>query len=118
MHLITRRKVLVFAALAAVMLLGVSWRFGWFDREPSHHGKTVTEWLDSLVLYTNEVRSNGDGVTVYRTPDAIAADPAFQALQAIGSRAVPVLIEHIAEPAGYPPEMRSSERWGVRLQWA
>src|SRR5262245_23094947 len=117
MHRITRKRSLVVGAFAALMLLGVSWRLGWFRSEPSRHGKTVTEWLDSLVLYTNMSQPNGDVVTVYRPPDQIVADPAFQALQTIGSRAVPVLMERIAEPAGYPPEMSRSERWSTRLLW-
>jgi len=54
MQFITRKKLLVFVLLAAVMLLGISWRFGWFEREPSYGGKTVTEWLDNLVLYSDE----------------------------------------------------------------
>jgi len=118
MYCITRKKLSVFALLAAVMLLGVSWRFGWFDREPSYRGKTVTEWLDRLVLYSDEQRSNGDGFTIYRAPNAITNDPAFQALRAIGSRAVPVLLERISEAAEFPSEMRWSKRWSVRLQWA
>lgn len=42
-HRITRMRLLVVGALAAVTLLGVSWRLGWFRSEPSRHGKTVTE---------------------------------------------------------------------------
>jgi len=111
MHCVTRKRLFVFALFAAVMLLGVSWWFGWFDREPSYGGKTATEWLDRLVLYGDEQGSNGDVFTIYRAPSAITEDPAFQALRGIGSRAVPVLMERISEPAEFPSEMRWSKRW-------
>ena len=116
-HRITRKRLLVLAGLSIVILLGLSWQLGWFQREPSHNGRTVTEWLDSLALYTKVTQPNGDIVMVYRSTDEMVADPAFQALQAIGSRAVPVLIKRIAEPADYPDGMSRSGRWMTRLQW-
>jgi len=117
MHLSSPQKKAGLPLIVLVVLLLAGWQFGWLDREPRHQGKTVTEWLDSLVLYTYETESNGDVVTVSRLPDEIVIDPAFQALQAIGSRGVPVLMERIAEPAGYPPEMSHSERWKVWFRW-
>jgi hypothetical protein len=109
MYRITRKRSLVFAALAAIMLLGFAWRF----REPSYDGKTVTEWLDRLVLYTYAKTPNGDA-EICRAPEAIAADPAFHALMAIGSRGVPVLTQRISDPAEVPPGMTLSTRW----RWA
>jgi len=117
MHLSSRQKQVGLPLLALVVLLLAARQFGWPDREPRHEGKTVMEWLNSLVLYTNETRSNGDVVRVYRPRDQIVSDPAFQALQAIGSRGTRVLMERIAEPAGFPPEMSRSERWRTRGRW-
>jgi len=118
MHRITRKRSLVFAALAAMLLLGFAWRFGWFNLEPSYEGKTVTEWLDRLVLYTYKQDPNVGISQIDRTPEAIAADPAFHALMAIGSHGVPVLTQRISDPAEFPPEMRLSERWSTRWRYA
>jgi hypothetical protein len=117
MHLSSLQKKVGLALLAIVVLVVAVWRIAWHDREPRHQGRTVTAWLDSLVLSTNETRRNGDVITVYRAPNEIVADPAFQALQTIGARGVRVLMKRIAEPAGYPPEMSRSERWSTRWRW-
>jgi len=114
MHLITRKRSLVFAALAVMMLLG----FVWQSREPSYEGKTVTEWLDRLVLYTYKQDPNLGTLQIDRTPEAIAADPAFHALMAIGPRGAPVLTQRISDPAEFPPEMPLSERLSIRWRWA
>ena len=117
MHRITRKRLLVFTALVATMLLGIVWCFIWCHREPSYGGKTVTEWLDSLVLYTYEQRSDGVVARILRSAQDVVADPAFHALSAIGPRAAPVLEQRISEPAGFPPEMPRTERWSTRLRW-
>src|SRR5438128_612576 len=116
MHLSSRQKKVGLLLLALVVLLLAAWQFGWLDQEPRHGGKTVTQWLDSLVLYTYE--QHHDGVyDILRSPEAIASDPALHALSAIGSRAVPFLMRRVAEPAEFPQTTALSERWKVWLRW-
>lgn len=104
----------MFAVLAAVVAV-TSWYF--LIREPSHNGKTVTEWLDGLVLQTSRIEDNGD-VTIHNRPTKeIAADPAFTALSAIGPRAVPVLLKHIKARANYPSDLDLKERLEMRWRW-
>jgi hypothetical protein len=45
------KKVIIIVAAVAVALLFVGVERAWFAAEPVWRGKTVTEWLDHLVLY-------------------------------------------------------------------
>ena len=71
------RKVkasIVFAVLAVVLFF-IGTQRAWFATEPAWRGKTVTEWLDRLVLYDFQTDATGTAM-VPRSPERIATDPA------------------------------------------
>jgi hypothetical protein len=69
-----------------------------------------------MVLFHYERDSAGTR-EVHRSANAIASDPAFQVLLAMGDKAVPTLIERMTEPAELPSELTRSERWNTELRW-
>ena len=112
---ISKNRILVASGLAAILLLIPSVVY-WSNYEPSYAGKTITEWLDSLVLYTNEPSDRGV-TTVHRKAREIEADPAFAALSHIGPRAIPTLVQCIQDRAEFPPDTKLSQRLKLRLKW-
>ena len=113
---VMRKRIWTIAAVTVVSLVGGILLLAWFSREPSHNGKTVTEWLNALELYSRQPNATGIEV-VLRSPDAIAADPALHALTNIGPSAVPVLMRRISEPAELPQTMTLPARWKFWAQW-
>ena len=100
--------------LGLLLLLALlAWWQGWFAAEPVYHGRTVTQWLDAMPLYDEVRNSDQTGQRMWydqRTPEAVAADPALQALLALGSQAVPALRTHLTEPIKPRP-------WWQQLQY-
>ena len=110
-----RASALVGAILAGILIL-VAWQRGWFSGEATYRGRSTTEWLDKLVLY--EYRSQPEATWIDpRPPAAIAADPAYQALLKIGSKAVPVYRETLSDRAEWSPEVTTFKRWNMWMQW-
>src|SRR6185436_4286161 len=109
------RLALAATILAAILLL-VAWQRGWFSRESTYRGRTVTEWLDKLVLFDYREIPGGTQI-VPRTPETVMRDPAFQALQRIGPKAVPILVQRVSDRADWGPEVTAPKRWKMWLQW-
>jgi hypothetical protein len=111
------RKGIIAVAVVAVVLLIVGTERAWFAAEPAWRGKTVTEWLDRLVLY--ECRTNAVGIsTIPRSPQRLARDPALAAILKMGSKATPILLQRLEEraqwdrAAGAVPRTKLWIRWG------
>ncbi|HTH50277.1 MAG TPA: hypothetical protein VMB21_22380, partial [Candidatus Limnocylindria bacterium] len=96
------RKLPLLLSLGLLLpLAALAWWQGWFASEPVYHGRTVTQWLDSMALY-DDVREWDQNPRVTfedpPTPEVVAADPALQALLAMGPIALPALKRHLMEP--------------------
>lgn len=110
------RKSCVAATVLAGVLLLIAVERGWFAAEPTSRGKTVTEWLDRLVLY--EYQTSPQGVEmVVRSPEDVARDPAVEALVRIGPRATPILVERLQERGQWDPKEGSSHRVKLWARW-
>ncbi|HTH47549.1 MAG TPA: hypothetical protein VMB21_08570, partial [Candidatus Limnocylindria bacterium] len=98
----------------------LAWWQGWFASEPVYHGRTVTQWLDSMAIY-DELRNRDEtGQSTFNTerkPEAIPADPALRALLALGPRAVPALRIHLTAPPSPRPWLQRIQHWGEEV-WA
>jgi len=119
---LSRARKTTFSALAAtVVLIVVGWQFRWFASEPAYRGRTVSEWLDKLTVYDTElgVTSHGEPWSrlVSRAVQTVTNDPAFVALMKLGPKAVPILMQRVMEPAGWPPEVGSMSRSKMWLEW-
>jgi RNA polymerase sigma factor (sigma-70 family) len=113
----TKAKTATVAAATVLLTIGtttvvVQKTFG----EPSHGGKTVTEWLDQLVIYDYVRNAQGTRV-VFRGAEAVTNNAALHALLKIGSRAVPVLVQRIQDRAEWPPEISQAVRAQRWLEW-
>ena len=104
------RKICCGLAAAIVVLLLIGSQRGWFAGEPTCEGRTVTQWLDHLVL--NDFSSG-----FAKPATAVTNNPAFRALLKIGPKAVPVCIERVVEPAEWPPETGGWTRLRLWLEW-
>ncbi len=104
------RKIhLLFGLGLLLPLTALAWWQGWFASEPVYHGRTVTDWLDAMAIY-DEMRSSDEtgqhSWNDQRTPEAIAADPAMQALLALGPKGVPALRAVLRTPPAPPSRWR------------
>src|SRR5260221_11624623 len=102
------RAGLVLAIFAAVLMI-IGWQRAWFATEPASRGKTVSEWLDLLVLYDYQTNAAG-AAEVPRSPQRIANDPALQALLRIGAKATPILIKRLTDRAEWDPSQNPVPR--------
>src|SRR5262245_38158038 len=85
-------------------------------REPSYAGRTVTQWLDRLVLYDYREESSSVS-TIYRAPEVITNDVAFRALLQIGVRGVPILVQRIQDRAEWAPTVPPFKRLRQSVEW-
>lgn len=109
------RAGLVLAVFAVVLSITGLQR-AWFAGEPAYRGRTVTEWLDQLVLYDDQKDATGT-TTVPRAPDRVAHDPALKALLRIGQKATPVLVERLQERAQWDRNEGSMPRMRLWIRW-
>jgi len=108
-------RAIILLAVFAVVLLFVGSQRAWFAAEPAWRGKTVTEWLDRLVLYDFQTDATGTAM-VPRSPERIATDPALEALLRIGPKATPILAKRLMERAQWDPNESRAKLWG-RWLW-
>src|SRR6266567_1616170 len=111
------KKMIIAVVIAAAILLLIGLRGGWFATEPAYGRKTVTAWLDSLLLSERRPDSAGNVQVVLRSPEGVANDPALHALLKIGSNAVPILVQRIYDRAEWPREVGPIERMRMWGQW-
>lgn len=111
-----RHTTLRIVTLIAILLALVAWQQRWFSGEPTYRGRTVTEWLDRLVLY--EYRYKPEALeTVLRSAEAVAHDPALEALLKLGRSGVPTLLKRLADRAEWEPEISTITRWRRLIRW-
>ena len=91
-------RMAVILALALFALAATS--FGQRSNEPTHQGKTVEEWFQEYVA-GEETRisptstSARNGEFMRASPDGGKPDPAWQAFEALGEKAVPCLVARL-----------------------
>jgi hypothetical protein len=121
MPLSRARKNAFCALVATALLLVVGGQLRWFAREPAYHGRTVTEWLDKLSVYTTDqgVTAHGEpwSKLVPRSSQTVTNDPAFLALMKLGPKAVPILAQRVMDPAGWPRDVGSMSRTRMWIEW-
>jgi hypothetical protein len=106
-------KALLLGLALAGTILGLD---AWWGREPSYQGRTVTAWLDRLVLYDQYTWSDGT-IEVIRPATAVTNDLALHAVLGIGSNAVPVLCQTIKNRAEWSPDLTVLKRSARWWQW-
>src|SRR6185503_16314836 len=107
-----RRKTKWIAAALALffVLLILGWRLGWFADEPTYQGKTVTQWLDTVVLYDRETNACGVYMTL-RSSDQLAEQDGFKAVMSIGPQAAPILVQRVMDLPEQEKQPALLPRW-------
>lgn len=105
-----KAKLVMGSALFLCFIFFVGWRLGWFADEPAYNGKTVTQWLDTIVLLDRQ--TNAQGVSLIpRTPAQLTNQPGYHALLSIGARAVPVLMQRVMDLPEQEEKLSLLARW-------
>jgi len=110
------KKASIIVAAVAVALLFMGIERAWFAAEPAWRGKTVTEWLDHLVLYEDRT-TNGVLWVNPRSPEHLARDPALAAILKIGAKATPILVKRLQERADWHPAEGLPRRARLWMEW-
>ena len=113
------RKTWIVVASVAVIVL-VAWYRGWFSGEPTYHGKTVTQWLDSMALFDEDRNAELTGQNTFRyqrSPEVVTNDPALHALLLSGSNTVAVLVKRLTEPFQWPRTIGPVSRLRIWAEW-
>ena len=113
------RKTWIVVASVAVIVF-VAWYRGWFSGEPTYHGKTVTQWLDSMALFDEDRNAELTGQNTFRyqrSPEVVTNDPALHALLLSGSNTVPVLVKRLTEPFQWPRTIGPVSRLRIWAEW-
>ena len=105
-----KTKWVAAAVVLVFFLFVVGWRLGWFTEEPTYQGKTVTHWLDTIVLY--DVLTNASGVSKsLRSSERLTNQAGFNALLSIGAKGTPVLIQRVMDLPEKERDLRLFSRW-------
>ena len=105
----------VWVILAPLAVIGFAgWWYGWFVREPVYHGRTVTTWLDRMETFAgerNDRSGNGYSVNTLRLADDL------KPFVALGSKAVPVLVERLTEAPQWQLTVGPTEHLTAWAHW-
>ena len=115
------RRTWVQVVGCSLLLVGfVGWWLGWFAGEPTCHGKTVTQWLDSMALFDEARNAELTDQNTFRyqcSPEVVTNDHALRALIELGPKSLAILEKTLAEPPQWSRTIGPIRRLRMWAEW-